>query len=198
VVAAVAGLFLIGGVSASGGNPWDQRCASMPSEQTAPALLRAEALRFFPWVRPAAKALHSGLVYLVALSSKTAISRDGDPLDSADYYLHRALIAVAPAYPGRLVVTGRRIDGSGRRATLGFSTSGATSCTVHPPDVNCGSRPLHFAAALAVQPHRGWRIVHTELRIGRTGCFAITATGKGLYARIPLSIPGPDYGTPGW
>jgi hypothetical protein len=35
-------------------------------------------------------------VYLVALSSHTAIARDGDFQDTEGYYLHRALIAVAP------------------------------------------------------------------------------------------------------
>ena len=79
----------------------------MPVEQRAPQPLRSAALRFFPWVRPAALSLHSGPVYLVALSSKTAISRDGDPLDSSSYYLHRALIAVAPSYHARVVVIGR-------------------------------------------------------------------------------------------
>src|SRR5581483_10847908 len=75
--------------SASAGNPWNLRCASMPAEQRAPAPVRAAALAFFPWVRPAARALRAGPVYLVALSSRTAISRDGDSTDSAGYYLHR-------------------------------------------------------------------------------------------------------------
>ena len=49
-----------------------------------------------------------------------------------------------------------------------------------------------------IAPRPGWRIVQTELRIGRTGCFTITASGHNLHAVIPLSVPGPDYGTPGW
>jgi len=183
--------------SAAAASPGD-RCASMPAEQKAPQPLRSVALRFFPWVRPAASSLHSGPVYLVALSSKTAISRDGDPLDSSGYYLHRALIAVAPGYRARVVVTGRRLGKSALRAAVGFSTSGATACTVNPPDVSCGSRPLRFALALTIAPRPGWRIVQTELRIGRTGCFAITASGHDLHAVIPVSVPGPDYGTPGW
>ena len=100
MTATLASLLLIGG-SAAGGNPWNLRCSSKPTERPAPAALRAEALRFFPWVRPAAEALHSGPVYLVALSSKTAISRDGDSTDGSGYYLHRALIAVAPRYQAR-------------------------------------------------------------------------------------------------
>lgn len=170
----------------------------MPAEHPAPAAVQTAALRFFPWIRPAAKALHAGPVYLVALSSHTAISRDGDFRDPSNYYLHRALIAVAPSYAGRVVIAGQRIGTSRTRAALGFSTDGANSCTVDPPDVNCGSRPLRFANALTIRGHAGWRIVQTELRIGRTGCFAITATGQNLQARIPLSVPGPDYGTPGW
>ena len=196
--ALAAAFLLIGGASAAGGNPWNQSCSSMPAERPAPARLQIAALRFFPWIRPAAKALHAGPVYLVALSSHTAISRDGDFRDPSDYYLHRALIAVAPSYTGPVVITGQRIGTSRLRAVLGFSTDGANSCTVDPPDVNCGSQPLRFANALTVRAHAGWRIVQTELRIGRTGCFAITASGRNLHARIPLSVPGPDYGTPGW
>lgn len=198
MTASVACLLLMSGSAAAGGNPWNLRCASMPAERPAPPRLQTAALRFFPWVRPAAKALESGPIYLVALSSKTAISRDGDSLDGSGYYLHRALIAVAPTYSDRLVITGHRIGKSRKRATLGFSIDGATACTVNPPDVACGSRPLRFAPALTVLSHSGWRIVQTELRIGRTGCFAVTATGHDLHAVIPLSVPGPDYGTAGW
>jgi hypothetical protein len=197
-VASFASLLLIGDSAAVGGNPWNLHCASMPAERPAPAPLQTAALRFFPWVRLAAKALHSGPVYVVALSSKTAISRDGDSTDSASYYLHRALIAVAPSYLARLTLTGHRVGTSTNRATVGFSTNGATACTVNPPDVSCGSRPLRFAPALTITPRAGWRIAQTELRIGRTGCFAITASGRDLHAVIPLSVPGPDYGTTGW
>jgi hypothetical protein len=147
---------------------------------------------------PAEKGLRSGPIYLVALSTKTAISRDGDDTDDAGYYLHRTLIAVAPSYAAAVTVSGRRLGPAGRRTTLGFSTNGATSCTVSPPDVSCGSRPLRFAAALRIVRRLGWRIVRTELRIGRTGCFRITATGPGLHETIPLAVPGPDYGTAGW
>ncbi len=155
-------------------------------------------MRFFPWVRPAAKALHAGPVYLVALSSETAISRDGDPRDTSGYYLHRALIAVAPRYAARVVIAGRRLGPSTRRAALGFSSNGATACTVSSPYVSCGNRPLHFTRALTIRARAGWRVLATELRIGRTGCFAITAAGRGLHVVLPLSVPGPDYGTPGW
>ncbi|HKI92373.1 MAG TPA: hypothetical protein VJ986_08720 [Gaiellaceae bacterium] len=198
VVALLAAALLLGGSTATAGNPWNLRCPSMPAERPAPAPLQRAALRFFPWVRPAAKALRSGPVYLVALSSRAAISRDGDSTDSSGYYLHRVLIAVAPGYRARLSLTGRRLGTSTHRAALGFSTDGATACTVDPPDVSCGSRPLRFAGALTIEPRSGWRIVQTELRIGRTGCFALTASGRGLHAVIPLAVPGPDYGTTGW
>lgn len=190
--------FLRGGPAVAARNPWDLRCASMLVEQVAPAPVRRAALRFFPWVRPAAKALRAGPVYLVALSSRTAISRDGDELDGSGYYLHRALIAVAPSYGGRVEVTGGRLGRGGRRTALAFSTDGATHCSVRAQDVSCRSRPLRFARALVVRPQAGWRIVQTELRIGRTGCFAVTVAGPGLREVVPLAVPGPDYGTPGW
>lgn len=198
VVAVLASLLLVGGSTAAGGNPWDLRCALMPAERPAPRPLRKAALRFFPWVRPAAKALHAGPVYVIALSSQTAISRDGDSIDRSSYYLHRALVAVAPRYTSRLTVTGRRLGKSRRRAALGFSSNGATACSVHPPDVSCGSRPLRFRRVLTIKARTGWRIVRTELRIGRTGCFKVTAAGRNLHSAIPLSVPGPDYGTAGW
>ena len=87
---------------------------------------------------------------------------------------------------------------SKRRAALGFSTDGATSCTVNRPDVSCGSRPLRFGRALTIGQRTGWRIVQSELRIGRAGCFSITAFGRAMQTVIPLSVPGPDYGTAGW
>jgi hypothetical protein len=182
--------------SAAASNPWDLHCASMPVERLAPSPVAAKARRFFPWVRTAG-ALRDGPVYLLALSSHAAISRDGDFRDSDGYYLHRALIAVSPSYTGALTITGARLR-PGPRTTLGFSTDGANHCSVASPDVNCGNRSLHYAAHLGIAHERGWRIVETELRIGRTGCFRLTAIGPGLRARIPLSVPGPDWGTPGW
>jgi len=184
--------------AATAANPWQLHCASMPAEQRMPAAVRAVALTFYPWVRPAEKGLQAGPFYVVALSSRTAISRDGDEQDGSRYYLHRALIAIAPSQTGVVTVSGRRIGGTGSRTILGFSTTGANSCTVHPPNVSCGSRPLRFASALRVAPRSGWRIVRTELRIGRTGCFQLTARGVGMRETIPLAIPGPDYGTAGW
>lgn len=198
MAASFAALLLAGGSASAGRNPWNLRCASMSAERPAPAPLRTAALRFFPWVRPAAKALHSGPVYVVALSSRTAISRDGDATDSSGYYLHRALIAVAPSYQARVTLTGHRIGKSKLRAALGFSSNGAAACSVNPPDVSCGSRSLRFARSLIISPRTGWRIVQTELRIGRTGCFTINASGRALHGVIPLSVPGPDYGTTGW
>ena len=198
LVAILTVLLLVSGSRASAGNPWQLHCSSTPAEHALPPPLRAAALRFFPWVRPAATGLHAGPVYLVALSSRTQIARDGDTRDSSSYYLHRALIAVAPVYGEAVAVTGRRLGRHAGRTTLGFSTSGATSCTVNSPVVSCGSRPLHFASALPIAAGRGWRIVRTELRIGRTGCFRIDVRGPGLQRSIPLAVPGPDYGTPGW
>lgn len=197
-VAAALMLALLGGATAAAGDPWQLHCRAMRIEKPAPQPLRAAALHFFPWVHPAATALRSGPVYLVALSSETAVSRDGDVLDGAGYYLHRALIAVAPSYTSGVTLRGQRLGRRGRRTVLGFATNGATSCTVNPPDVSCASRPLQFADALRIRASVGWRIVKTELRIGRTGCFVISASGPGLRATIPLAVPGPDYGTSGW
>jgi hypothetical protein len=184
--------------SAAAADPWNLHCAAMPAEQPTPEPVAAAARRFFPWVRPTAQALRAGPVYLVALSSHTRISRGGDRRDSENYYSHRALIAVAPSYEGAVTITGGRIGRRGPRTALGFSTDEANHCTVSNPVVNCGSRSLHYASRLRIARHSGWRIVETELRIGRTGCFRVTATGTQLHARIPLSVPGPDWGTPGW
>jgi hypothetical protein len=197
-VLVVAALFLPGGSGASAGNPWQLRCRSMPAERPLPAPLRAVASRFFPWVRPTALGLRAGPVYLVALSSRTRIARDGDELDGAGYYLHRALVAIAPQYRGAVTVTGRRLGRPGRRTSLSFATNGATSCTVKSPVVSCGTRSLRFASRLRIAPRSGWRIVRTELRIGRTGCFRIDVSGRGVQQSLPLAVPGPDYGTSGW
>lgn len=193
-----AAVFLLTGSGASAGNPWQLRCPSMPAEEALPAPLRAVALRFYPWVKPKATGLRSGPIYLVALSTRTRISRDGDERDGAGYYLHRALVAITPTYTGALTLRGHRLGHAGRRTTLGFSIDGATRCTVKAPVVSCGSRPLHFATRLRIVPSRSWRIIRTELRIGRTGCFRLTASGRALHETIPLAIPGPDYGTAGW
>jgi hypothetical protein len=180
-------------------NPWALRCKVMPVEQSAPQPAAAAARRFYPWVgKNAADALHDGPVYLFALSIRTAISRDGDRRDADEYYLHRALIAVSPSYSRAVTIVGARLGHPGPRTRVGFSTNGANHCTVSPPNVNCGNRSHRFAPQLTIAPRRGWRIVETELRIGRTGCFRLTATGVKLNVRIPLSVPGPDWGTPDW
>jgi hypothetical protein len=178
------------------GNPWNLRCPSMPREQAVPAAVRPAGRAFFPWAH--AEALRSGPVYLLALSTRTAISRDGDDRDPTDHYLHRALVAVAPSFAGPVVLRGRRLGRPGPRTALGFSQNGATHCTVSSRYVSCRYRPLRFASSLRIAPHAGWRIAATELRIGRTGCFRLVATGAGLSATIPLAVPGPDWGTPGW
>jgi hypothetical protein len=185
--------------SAPASDPWNLHCASMPAEQPAPKPVAARARQFFPWVAaPAAKALSDGPVYLIALSSHTAISRDGDRRGSGNYYSHRALLAVAPSYPGVVTITGRRLGRRVLRTGLGLSTNGANHCTLSNPIVTCGNRSLRYASHLVILRHRGWRIVETELRLGRTGCFRLTATGTELNAQIPLSVPGPDWGTIGW
>jgi hypothetical protein len=171
----------------------------MPVEQAAPRAISSAARRFFPWVgAQAAESLHDGPVYLLALSSRTAISRDGDRQDAEAYYLHRALVAVAPSYTGPVTVVGSRLGRRAPRTTLGFSIDGANHCIVENPIVTCGNRSLRYAPRLHIAPRPGWRVVETELRIGRTGCFRLTATGPQLSARIPLAVPGPDWGTRGW
>ena len=179
-------------------DPWQLHCASMPRERTLPAPVRRDTLRFFPWIRPAAKGLRAGPVVLVALSSRSSITRDGDVRDSGGYYLHRALFAISPAYGAALAISGRRLGAPARRTVLGFSTDGANTCTVRSPVVSCGTRPLRFDRALRVPRGTVWRIVRSELRIGRTGCFRVDVRGRGLHRSLPLAVPGPDYGTPGW
>jgi hypothetical protein len=196
-LAVVAFLVALTG-SAAAADPWNLHCAAMPAEQPTPQPLAARARRFFPWVRPTAQALRAGPIYLVALSSHTQISRDGDRRDSDNYYSHRAVIAVAPSYEGAVTISGGRLGRPGPRTALGFSTDGANHCTVSSPVVNCGNRLLDYTSHLQIARHPGWRIVETELRIGRTGCFRVTATGSNLHAQLPLSVPGPDWGTPGW
>jgi hypothetical protein len=198
VLAPLVAFLALGASGATAADPWQLRCASMPAEQPLPGPLRQAALRFFPWVRPAARGLRSGPVYVVALSGRSAISRDGDGTDGRGFYLHRALVAIAPSYAGAVAISGHRLGAAGDRTVLGFSANGATRCSVSPPDVVCGSRPLRFAATLTVAPGTGWRIIPTELRIGRTGCFAIKAAGSRLHETVPLAVPGPDYGSSGW
>jgi hypothetical protein len=193
--AVLALLFVAGSTAAR--NPWQLTCPAMPFEQATPAAVRSAAHAFFPWV-PNAKSLRAGPVYLIALSTHTAISRDGDDRDSSDNYLHRALIAIAPSLAGGLTIGGHRLGKRARRTALGFSISGATHCAVHTPVVSCGSHPLRFAPILPVKPRHGWRIVRTELRIGRTGCFRLIVSGPNLHETIPLAVPGPDYGTSRW
>jgi hypothetical protein len=183
--------------AAAGRNPWDLRCPSMPLEQPLPPVLERASRAFSPWIGPHERGLRAGPVYLVAGSYRTAISRDGDYDDGSGNYLHRALIAVAPSYPGEVVITGRQLGRAGARTTLGFSTDGADSCTVRGNDVLCGYRLHDFARSLTIGGRARWRIVRTELRIGRTGCFEVSAVGNGLHVTIPLSVPGPSWPRPG-
>lgn len=184
--------------AATGGNPWNLRCPSMPREQPLPPVLERAAHAFSPWVGKNEGGLRDGPVYLVAGSYRTAISRDGDSTDGSGEYQHRALIAIAPSYPGDVVITGRRLGPPGPRTALGFSTDGADRCTVRGNTVNCGHGLHRFARSLSIARRGGWRIVRTELRIGRTGCFEVSATGNGVHVTIPLSVPGPDWKTSGW
>ena len=161
----------------------------MPAEQPTPAPVRAAARAFFPWVSDP-RSLRAGPVYLIALSSHSAISRDGDPVDSAGFYLHRALLAIGPSLAGPVEVTGRRLGAAGPRSRLEFSTDGATSCRVsRSVGVMCGSRLLRFAVELRVPERSGWRIVASELRIGASGCYEITVNGKALAETIPVAVP---------
>src|SRR2546421_883743 len=187
----VAGLIPAG---AGAGNPWNLRCPSMPREQRVPPPVRPVARAFFPWARRGAEdAIHAGPIYLLALSSRTAISMEGDDSDGAGNDLHRALVAVAPSYSKRVVITGRRIGRARPHSTLAFSTNGASRCTVSGVDVSCVPRLLREARALKLPARTGWRIVRTELAIGRTGCFRIVARGRGLRAVLPMAVPGPDW-----
>lgn len=184
-------------VAAAGGNPWNLRCPSMPLEQPLPAVLERAAHAFSPWIGAHEHGLRTGPIYLIVGSYRTAISRDGDYDDGNGNYLHRAIIAVAPVYSGKLVIAGKHLGRAGARSTLGFSIDGTDRCTVRGNDVNCGHLLHRFARSLAISGRAGWRIVRTELRIGRTGCFEVSATGNGLHVTIPLSVPGPDWPTPG-
>ena len=196
MAASFAALLFVGASPSAGGNPWNLHCASMPAERPAPAPLRAAALRFFPWVRPAAKALHSA-------RSIWSHCRPG-PRSHATATQPTAPATTCTERWSRSHPASQRSDSHGPQARQEHASRRARLLDqrrdgLHrqPPDVSCGSRPLRFARALTIGPH-GWRIVQTELRIGRTGCFTVTASGRGLHAVIPLSVPGPDYGTTGW
>src|SRR5437899_1245700 len=110
--------------------PSQLRYRSMPQEQRVPLAVRPAAHAFFPWARRGGEnALRAGPVYLLALTYRSQVSRDGDDSDGAGNDLHRALVAVAPSYPKRITLTGRRLDRPGPHTTLAFSTNGATHCT---------------------------------------------------------------------
>src|SRR4051794_12052004 len=89
---------------------WDLRCPSMPREQRPPAAVWPAVHAFWPWgPRAFEPGLHAGPVWLLAGSYRTSISRDGDETDSQGYYLHRALVAVAPSSTGAVVLRGHRL-----------------------------------------------------------------------------------------
>jgi len=167
-------------------------------EQALPATLARAAHVFTPWGSGAQQGLRAGPVYLVAGSYRGAISRDGDTTDGDGFDLHRALIAVAPGFGGSVTVSGARLGGAGPRRVLEFSTDGATRCTVKGNDVTCGFRIFAFSRRLVIPAARRWRMVSTMLRIGRNGCFRVTATGTSLRAAIEFSVPGPDWTRTGW
>lgn len=175
---------------ASGHKPY----VAMPREQRVPPAVRPAAHAFFPWDRRGGEnALRAGPVYLLALSYRSSISRDGDDSDGAGNDLHRTLVAVAPSYPKPITLTGRRVGRPGPHTTLAFSTNGATRCTVSGVDVSCRPRLFDEAPALRVPGGRRWRLVTTMLVLPRTGRFRIVATGPGLRAVIQLAVPGPDW-----
>jgi hypothetical protein len=156
-------------------NPWRLRCPSMPREQRVPPPVRPAARAFFPWARRSAEyALRAGPVYLLALSSRSAIARDGDDSDGAGNDLHRALVAVAPTYPKRVTLTGRRLGRRGPHTVLAFSTNGASHCKVSRNGVECHPHLPRETRSLRLPPRPGWRVVATELV-------------------IPLAVPGPDW-----
>ena len=168
--------------------------ASTPREERVPPAVRAAAHAFFPWDRRGGEnALRAGPVYLLALTYRSQISRDGDNSDAAGNDLHRALVAVAPSYPKRITLTGRRLVRRGPHTSLAFSTNGATRCTVSGLDVSCRPRLFREARVLRLPTGRHWRIVKTMLVIPRTGCFRVVAGGAGLRAAIPLADPSPDW-----
>lgn len=181
-----------------GGNPWNLRCLSMPKEAPAPSAVRAEVRASFPWVPlQDAGAIRVGPVWLFALSSDTSISRDGDGTDGQGRYLHRALVAVSPSYRGSLTIRGSRLGKPAVRAQLAF-TRGTSRCRITDRPTWCASAPLNETPTLRIRAGGGWRLVRTEIAIGRTGCFNLRATGADLTAFLPLAVPGPDWGTPGW
>jgi hypothetical protein len=191
-----AGVGIAAGFGAFSGS-WNTRCREMPAEAPVPAALRAQVHRSFPWVPlKDAGAIHVGPVWLFALSSHTKISRDGDGSDAQRRYLHRTLVAVGPNYTRRVTISGSRLGTQGPRTKLRF-TQGTKRCTIFGPTW-CARSPLHEAPNLTVAAGTGWRAVRTEIAIGRTGCFALRARGPGLNTSLPLAVPGPDWGTPGW
>jgi hypothetical protein len=111
--------------------PSQLRYRSMPREQRVPLAVRPAVHAFFPWAkRSGENALRAGPVYLLALTYRSQISRDGDDSDGAGNDLHRALVAVAPSYPKQITLTRSRVGGPGPHTTLMFSTNGATHCKV--------------------------------------------------------------------
>lgn len=191
-------LLAVAAVLSGSGNPWRVRCPSMPLEAPVPQRVQQEVRGFFPWVPiKDAGAIRSGPVWLFALSNRTTIARDGDSTDPGGRYLHRALVAASPAYPRQITIRGRRLGAAGPRTRLAFTT-GASTCGVSTSDVSCRSTLLPETPTLTIPAGHRWRIVRTEIAIGRTGCFTLTATGAGLHTALPLAVPGPDWGTAGW
>lgn len=183
---------------ALGANPWNLRCPSMPREAPAPSAVRAAVHAAFPWVPLRnAGAIRVRPVWLFALSSDTNLSRDGDGTDGHDRYLHRALVAVSPSYRGSLTIRGNRLGKPVARSQLAF-THGTSHCRITYLPTWCASTPLYETPTLRIPPGEGWRLARTEIAIGRTGCFTLRATGAGLNVLLPLAVPGPDWGTPGW
>lgn len=179
------------------GNPWNLRCPQMPAEAPVPVALQGQVHRSFPWVPlEDAGAIRIGPVWVFALSSHTKISRDGDRSDPAGRYLHRSLVAVGPTYPGQVTIRGGRLGTPGPRTQLRF-TRGTTRCQMFGPTW-CARRPPNEKATVTVPAGKGWRLARTEVAIGRSGCFRLRATGVGLSTSLPLAVPGPDWGTPGW
>lgn len=191
-----AGVGIAAGFGAFDGG-WNTRCPRMPAEAPVPAALRAQVHDAFPWMPLRnAGAIRSGPVWVFALSSRTSISRDGDGTDPQRRYLHRALVAVDPSYTGRVAIAGSRLGRQGPRTKLRF-TRGTRPCNVFGPTW-CARSPLDETPSLTIPAGNGWRTARTAIAIGRTGCFLLRARGAGLETSLPLAVPGPDWGSPGW
>jgi len=189
LAAVIAVTLVIGAAPGHAGNPWQLRCANRSPEVRVPAPVRSAAHRFFPWAgRSGEIALKAGPLYALMLSSRGAISRDGDAaIRPPGFYVHRTLLAVDAAYAGRVTLSGARLVG---RTTLRFATNGAAACSVRTPVVDCAPHVPTLARTLTLPAGPRWRTRATELEI-RGGCYRIDVRGHGLDESLFFAVPGP-------